>query len=1508
MKKNLLNKFSLFKYFLLICVSITTLTFGMNEGFAQAGDDLESFLNRQLDNSKATRKRREAPSSSPMHTNRERDTQLPTTSEKPKAKKWFSRKKIPTEEKPTEEKPATIPNGFSLAQDPPKQEGYKLKDLISDVLKNNKEMANNPLLTHLNEQCILQERNERFDEYLNNNDAITALGYAEDIGLSSELKKTAVDKILSDLNDQNIKQILFVDNLKDVRILNFIKPINKENRPILAAITQNASEEQKNIFFDRVVDYVDRNLITLETQELHPEARAILTQLKAINDKKGLEKLLLRKSKIKEKLQGYYKNSKYGNIPQKVIAEINKKLKADSLTTNDLNQNEIIALISGFNKTSLEKSINVILIPPEIIKKETKKKLLPTPPPVLTGAASTGTTPPPLPNAPPPIHNNHNLNINDLKKDHPKLYKLREKLAKQGKHTQQKPLSTKVNNADEIIEPHKETENGKVYKAYLTESNKVFPTPVTQQIGAETNITNTIRQILTAGYKDNFGAEKLISLFSEGNQDSNQATEIKIKATEIYKELSKDPYTTPIIKRTKKDAILDKLFQESSDEAMKRLLLPSSGISKSQKAFVQTIQIKEQKEQELANCKDRLEQLRFIADNFSVFGNQKLNDNIEELVNDPNKLTNINKVNILLDKDKIITKLKNIDSVSDEQINNLRTNIIKTIDRETIKAFASDNSINSADFIRVIQSTKPEILREFLATKVIIEENKPGNALSQNVPSIANFSQEEVTQLSQRMTIAGLMKSLEEIGQENIVAQQQSKQPITTGNAPPPPPPPSIMTPSELENLKLKAAGVNDDLIERALKLKAGNNRIPPKAPTTTNEFNSYVGKKYFERINTGSSAAASPFVLNIKRNGVGEALNNIILESVLEIYAKEPFDKLNERVGAGDLEDAFSTLSPTFIGPKTELGDEIYKIYEEIITETAKDTDFLKSLAKDIKPFTGNELLDKAIKTQADAAAKALEEEKALELVPELFAQAEKDYEKQQEALKANAALEQQRLEQERINDEDLAQQAKLAREQKKLEADAAAKVLEEEKALELVLELFAQAEKDYENQQEALKAKALEQEQLNADAKAIVQPQTQEEVVEEITTTELVQNNDEENHTSEILTDDELDVSKQSLDNSIIKEEEKINDEKEQNNDQQLSQNLEILEVDGLVSKEISGVNQPEETILEEDRRENIKAKIHSAHNYIRDIINNPAILERVKYFLSAGAAAAGDEDTTIEKGIWINGLYSINKHGIWQGIPGYKGRIDGVTIGADTEFNDNDLFGIAYSNTHSNLKYNKNYDKVNIDGHAFSLYGLKEVKKNFSLQAVATISHNYIKNKIIYSDNHITGKYRNTSLSFGTLLNYRHQVKRGMNIIPHIGLRYGHTKDGSYKEHDIGTQHLTVAGKSRQLWTGIIGGRILFAPKNISNSITLIPTLHGSIEKHFNSKNTAVNTTITWKDKKLEEIITLPKQPKIGYNIGAGIVAKKSNITISVEYNCRLHKKYQSHQGMAKLKINF
>ncbi|AFC71577.1 hypothetical protein [Rickettsia australis] len=57
---------------------------------------------------------------------------------------------------------------------------------------------------------------------------------------------------------------------------------------------------------------------------------------------------------------------------------------------------------------------------------------------------------------------------------------------------------------------------------------------------------------------------------------------------------------------------------------------------------------------------------------------------------------------------------------------------------------------------------------------------------------------------------------------------------------------------------------------------------------------------------------------------------------------------------------------------------------------------------------------------------------------------------------------------------------------------------------------------------------------------------------------------------------------------------------------------------------------------------------------------------------------------------------------------------------------------------------------------------------------------------------------------------------------------------------------------------------------------------------------------------KDKEINETIALPKQPKVGYHIGASVLTEKGNISVTLEYNCHLQKQYQSHQGFVKLKV--
>ncbi|WP_341793751.1 MULTISPECIES: autotransporter outer membrane beta-barrel domain-containing protein [unclassified Rickettsia] len=306
----------------------------------------------------------------------------------------------------------------------------------------------------------------------------------------------------------------------------------------------------------------------------------------------------------------------------------------------------------------------------------------------------------------------------------------------------------------------------------------------------------------------------------------------------------------------------------------------------------------------------------------------------------------------------------------------------------------------------------------------------------------------------------------------------------------------------------------------------------------------------------------------------------------------------------------------------------------------------------------------------------------------------------------------------------------------------------------------------------------------------------------------------------------------------------------------------------------------------------------------NSVTDLIKS-----RISSTAGLGAVAAGDEDTSITKGVWIAGLYGANKQGVQKNMSGYKGNTYGSTIGFDVEFNDNDLVGIAYTNMRSNFKATTaTKGKTAVNSHVLALYGQKELPENFSLQGMFAAARNYIKNKSVYSGSNVIGKYKNDSLSFETLLNYKYPTNYELTIIPNIGIRYGSSKDGIYKDSDLGVQHLTVAAKSQNLWTGIVGTKILFTPQRVAESITLTPGLHVSIENHFNNKNKKVEAQVSWEGRQIKETIILPKQPKAGYNIGASVLAQKGNVDVLVEYNCHLQKKYQSHQGFVKLKISF
>lgn len=321
--------------------------------------------------------------------------------------------------------------------------------------------------------------------------------------------------------------------------------------------------------------------------------------------------------------------------------------------------------------------------------------------------------------------------------------------------------------------------------------------------------------------------------------------------------------------------------------------------------------------------------------------------------------------------------------------------------------------------------------------------------------------------------------------------------------------------------------------------------------------------------------------------------------------------------------------------------------------------------------------------------------------------------------------------------------------------------------------------------------------------------------------------------------------------------------------------------------------------------------KEMIGAIYNPIHDItrMNRDIISHRMmQTALSNAAVAAGDEDERVlDKGVWIAGIYGTNKQGSQGGFAGYKGQASGGTIGFDIGFdNFKDIVGVAYTKLDSKFKSSGSKLNTTIDSHILALYGQKELPKNFMIQAMFAYNHNIVKSKINRLGTIATGKYKNDNYNFETLLSYNHLMKGGITLTPNLGVRYGHSKDGSYQESGVGIQHLSIASKKQNLWSGILGGSVALAPQKIAEGFSITPALQASVENYFNNKSKKLNAKVKWKDREVNETIALPKQPKVGYNIGASVLTEKGNVSVALEYNCHLQKKYQSHQGFVKLKV--
>ena len=304
--------------------------------------------------------------------------------------------------------------------------------------------------------------------------------------------------------------------------------------------------------------------------------------------------------------------------------------------------------------------------------------------------------------------------------------------------------------------------------------------------------------------------------------------------------------------------------------------------------------------------------------------------------------------------------------------------------------------------------------------------------------------------------------------------------------------------------------------------------------------------------------------------------------------------------------------------------------------------------------------------------------------------------------------------------------------------------------------------------------------------------------------------------------------------------------------------------------------------------------------------NLVNAVIIDNRLGGFVGNGGIASGD---IFQKyGAWVKGTYTNGQQKTFKLEPGYKFDQKGVTIGADTG-DDESTIGIAYSFFKNDIKNKINSsNKEDITSHIWSIYGLYAFDQNFFISGHGQCGFSTTKKKRATGDaanNIANAKPKGNIISGKATIGYIYDTGANINLIPTLGIAYNDVKVKGYKETGNGLNR-TVGKRSATRTSGLAGISAKYNA-DMNESTKIVPEIHANIDYAFNTKHSSTAITIL---NGLDPIVTpAAKLSKAHYTVGASVMVTSSEkFDITGGYDLGLSKKFMSHTGTVKVRINF
>ena len=271
----------------------------------------------------------------------------------------------------------------------------------------------------------------------------------------------------------------------------------------------------------------------------------------------------------------------------------------------------------------------------------------------------------------------------------------------------------------------------------------------------------------------------------------------------------------------------------------------------------------------------------------------------------------------------------------------------------------------------------------------------------------------------------------------------------------------------------------------------------------------------------------------------------------------------------------------------------------------------------------------------------------------------------------------------------------------------------------------------------------------------------------------------------------------------------------------------------------------------------------------------------------------------------GVWAKGMFSKGSQKSFKNNSGYKFDQKGFTIGAD--IGDESMFGVAYSYLKGNVKNKDNKsNKSDADTHAISLYGQFSITNEIFASGQTQFGFSQINKKRATGDlanNVATAKPKAKAMAGKIEIGYIFSDDQAIHIMPTLGVSYTNAQVNGYTEKGDGLNR-TVGKRTSNRTSAIANISAKYIAK--TGNMQIIPELHAGIDYAVSSKNTGTKVKII---DGIEPIVTpSEKLTKAFYIVGFGLQGIKSDkYEISAGYDMGFAKKFQSHTGTLKLRIN-